>query len=432
MQILVLEQSPLMRRIIKEELSWGNYTVFEAETPDQARHILLSEPSISLMTLGTALEGSDGFDFLEEVNSLEFQQSLAPLNNDGLSTVFVTSNDNDADRLRGYHIGAADFIQKPWAKGELLSHVNNVLGCGAEMQGLSVLMVDDSPPARRFVHSCLSRLGVHVHEADDGDTALEFLRENKVDLVLTDLNMVRMNGDALCLKIRNELGLINLPVIFLSANEDKSTILALFKIGATDYLAKPFIQEELMARLKVHLEREMLSRTLREVAEIQTDDAITNMVAEQDMRGHGTKPSDVVPHWRILLVDDSPVNLAVGSKLLKKMGCDVDAASSGQQALSLFQDGKGNRFDMVLMDLMMPGMSGLEATKQIRKWETALAENNPEYGAPVPIVALTATNQDNQLAACLEAGMNDFLSKPFRLDMVRASLQRWAKEPVEA
>ncbi len=382
------------------------------------------------MTLGTVLDGMDGFDFLEEINSPEFQDQLKPLNNDGLQVVFVTSNDNDADRLRGYNIGAADFIQKPWPKGQLLAHIESLLGHSSEMQELSVLVVDDSPTSRRFVHSCLARLGVTVHEADDGDVALEFLRENAVDVVLTDLNMVRMDGDTLCLKIRNELDLPDLPVIFLSANEDKSTILTLFKIGATDYLTKPFIQEELMARLKVHLEREMLTRTLREVTGIQMDPDIPNVVVDEDLHGSNSGSVDDMPNWRVLLVDDSAVNLAVGCKLLERMGCDVHAATSGQQALGLFQDGQGNRFDMVLMDLMMPGMNGLETTREIRRWEEALSASDPEYGAPVPIVALTASNQDNQLAACLDAGMNDFLSKPFRLDKVLASLRRWAKTPV--
>ncbi len=432
MQVLVLEQSAMIRRLISEELSAGGYTVLEAQNTVEARRILLKETNIALMTLGTVLAGADGFEFLEEVNSAEFQALLRPLNNDCLSAVFVTANDNDADRLRGYHIGAADFIQKPWPKGQLLIHIDLALGRSVEMQGLCALVVDDSPTSRRFVHSCLSRLGVTVHEADDGETALEFLRKNTVDLVLTDLNMARMGGDTLCLKIRRELDLPDLPVIFLSADQEKSTILTLFKIGATDCLCKPFIQEELMARLKVHFERAVLRRALHEVAAIENDPGIANVVTEQGFRGHRSEGANTSPHWRVLLVDDSPVNLAVGSRLLEKMGCEVDSVSSGEQALKLFQSGNGGRFDMILMDLMMPGMDGLATTRAIRDWEAALAQDDPDYGSAVPIVALTASNQSDQLAACLEAGMNDFLSKPFRLDTVRTSLHRWAKVSVES
>ena len=417
MQVLVLEQSPMMRRFIREELEWGKYTIVEAETPEEARRILLSEPDIALLTLGTALDGMDGFDFLEEIQAPAFQAELARVNREGIQAVFVTSNDHDRDRLRGYHIGAADFIEKPWTKGSLLAHVDSVLGCSAEMKGMSVLVVDDSRTCRRFVDSCLRRLGVAVHEADDGDTALAFLRDNPVDLVLTDLHMVRMNGDALCLKIRRELKLKDLPVIFLSANEDRAAILTLFKIGATDYLNKPFLKEELMARLRVHLDRAMLARTLHEFT--APDIAATWAAEAEPPAGRDT--------WRILLVDDSPVGREVGSRLLRKMGCEVDTLTNGQAAVDLFKEGRGNSYDVVLMDLMMPGMDGLEATSQIRTWERALAANDPAYGPPIPIVALTATTEDNQLAACLAAGMNDFLSKPFRLERVRAALRHCGK-----
>jgi CheY-like chemotaxis protein len=241
--------------------------------------------------------------------------------------------------------------------------------------------------------------------------------------------MPRLGGDALCLKIRRELNLPNLPVIFLSANEDRATILALFKIGATDYISKPFMQEELMARLKVHLEREMLTRTLHEVAGIDLDQTIGNVIEPDKVVTKDCVPAAGAAHWRVLLVDDSAINLAVGAKLLKKMGCEVETATGGQQALDMFLLGEAGRYDMVLMDLMMPGVNGLEATKAIRKWEAARDAGSPNAGHAVPIVALTATHEDKQLAACLTAGMNDFLTKPFRVEKVRASLERWALVP---
>ena len=105
------------------------------------------------------------------------------------------------------------------------------------------------------------------HEADDGTTALDFLNNNHVD---TDLNMTHMDGDVLCLKIRADKNLKDLPIIFLSANDDRDTIISLFRLGATDYLKKPFLQEELMARLKVHLQREKLMSTLRDVTDIRS------------------------------------------------------------------------------------------------------------------------------------------------------------------
>lgn len=266
MKVLVLDTSAMARRLIREELDLGGYEVLEAESRARALSLLKRTPGISLLTTPVVLEDGDGFGFISQLRSEELKPELERVGNHDVPAILVTANDTDADRLRGFQVGAADFIQKPWRRGRLLAHVDSILGRGEELSGMQVLVADDSPFARRFVRTCLTRLGVDVHEADDGDAALAFLRDRRVDMLVTDLNMVRMHGDELCLKVRGELGLAELPVIFLTANDDKTTMLALFKLGATDYLRKPFLQEELSARLKVHLERERLIATLRQLA----------------------------------------------------------------------------------------------------------------------------------------------------------------------
>lgn len=266
MKVLVLDTSAMARRLIREELDLGGYEVLEAESRARALSLLKRTPGISLLTTPVVLEDGDGFGFISQLRSEELKPELERVGNHDVPAILVTANDTDADRLRGFQVGAADFIQKPWRRGRLLAHVDSILGRGEELSGMQVLVADDSPFARRFVRTCLTRLGVEVHEADDGDAALAFLRDRRVDMLVTDLNMVRMHGDELCLKVRGELGLAELPVIFLTANEDKTTMLALFKLGATDYLRKPFLQEELTARLRVHLERERLISALRQLA----------------------------------------------------------------------------------------------------------------------------------------------------------------------
>ncbi len=117
---------------------------------------------------------------------------------------------------------------------------------------------------------------------------------------------------------------------------------------------------------------------------------------------------------RILVVDDNPVNLKLTSRMLENLGCDVDLARSGLEALEILEDGS---YELVFMDCRMPEMDGYEATRRIRSWD--------EPSADVPIVALTAnaTEQDRQL--CLESGMNDFLTKPLSFDALQMSLLKW-------
>jgi two-component system sensor histidine kinase/response regulator len=121
-------------------------------------------------------------------------------------------------------------------------------------------------------------------------------------------------------------------------------------------------------------------------------------------------------HLRILLVDDNPVNLMVASLLLGKLGHQVRSASSGQEAI----DAAGlGAFDLVLMDLEMPGMNGLQATAGIRKAEAV-------SGKRVPIVAMTAHALDSDRQRCLQAGMDDFISKPVRPELLRKLIGKFS------
>lgn len=403
MKILIVEGSPLARRLIAEELLPAGWDLVEAESAAEALEILTSRPGIDLMTLGVVLPDDDGFELMARLRADELRESLAEVGNQDVPVVFVTSNDTDTDRLRGFKVGGADFVQKPWPSGHLLTRVQQVLHGETTYADLHTLVVDDSATARTLVHSCLARLGVTVHQAADGDEALSMLRQQDMDLVITDLNMPRMNGDMLCLKIRSELGLEDLPVVFFSASDDKATVLSLFKMGATDYVAKPFLQEELQARLRGHLERIRLQRLL---AAGGAPEAVATPVA----------PARTVPGARVLLAEDSPVSARVVVRLLERLGCTVTTVGDGQAAIDTLA-AADEPFDLVFMDLEMPTLGGVEATRRIREAEAA--------GQAVPIVALTAHDEQSQLGPCLDAGMNDFLVKPVSAPVLKRTLLHW-------
>jgi CheY-like chemotaxis protein len=445
MKVLILEHSSLARRFLIEELSPRGFEIIETSTPAEALEKLETIPDISLITTQVVMEETDGFEFLKMIRSPEIKRRLACQHNAEVPAVIVTSNDTYRDRLRGFQVGAADFIEKPWAKGELLTQVNKILGASSELSGLSVLVVDDCGISRVFIRSCLKRLGVTVHEANDGDTALEFLRQgdSPVNLVITDLGMERMNGDELCLCIRNELGMKELPVIFLSGNEDENIIVNLFRMGASDYLQKPFIQEELIARLRAHLEHEKLTIELRETVlklnELNRQNE--ELVASSSQASPSPGDQDPAPpvtdggasedfvKMRILLVEDERGARRMGSLLLERMGYEVEVAEDGLQAVEMFRSSLvGISYDLILMDMMMPEMSGPEATLQIRELEHARAAESAGLFNATPIVALTANEAEGgNLTACLKAGMNDFLSKPFSPDAIRQILAQWVR-----
>ncbi len=121
--------------------------------------------------------------------------------------------------------------------------------------------------------------------------------------------------------------------------------------------------------------------------------------------------------YKILLADDNPINLDLTTRLLKKKGHEVTTAENGQEAVDLFLKGS---FDVILMDLEMPIISGIEAARQIRAKEKASSIDTPAY---TPIIAMTAHDEETERTACLVVGMDGFISKPIDIKTIHQTIQ---------
>jgi CheY-like chemotaxis protein len=120
---------------------------------------------------------------------------------------------------------------------------------------------------------------------------------------------------------------------------------------------------------------------------------------------------------RVLLAEDNPINQKVGEAMLHKLGAEVVIVPNGVEAV---EQARGGRFDLVLMDCQMPELDGYEATMKIREWE------EKQGRARLTIIAMTANAMSGDRERCLEAGMDDFVSKPVNLKALGATLKRWA------
>ncbi len=125
--------------------------------------------------------------------------------------------------------------------------------------------------------------------------------------------------------------------------------------------------------------------------------------------------TDVV--YKILLADDNPVNLDLTARLLKKRGHEISTAENGQEAVDCFLE---KYFDVILMDLEMPVMSGIEAARQIRAKEKASSINTPAY---TPIIAMTAHDEETEKTACLVVGMDGFITKPIDIKTIDKTIR---------
>jgi CheY-like chemotaxis protein/two-component sensor histidine kinase len=272
-KILVVDDSETMRRIIRQELEQGGYSVVEAKDGYEALIKSSENPPPDLITLDLEMPKLDGFATCQKIRAKQYSRFFKNSKDSMVPIVFITSKDNIEDRKKSFNLGASEFILKPFEKGQLLATVNKILMPAVLSNELVALIVDDSEVARHIVSDILTQIGLTTIEAEDGEEAFKIM-ENKtaeIDLVITDFVMPGMSGVDLTQKIRKELNLQELPIIFLTAMADQSSLLDVFKAGASDYIVKPFAKEELIARITVHIERNRLTHRLRDMIDKQME-----------------------------------------------------------------------------------------------------------------------------------------------------------------
>jgi CheY-like chemotaxis protein len=263
MKILVVDDSAMIRRILRQELEEAGFEVFEAvDGKDALEKAAALNPY--LITMDVDMPRMNGYDVVYKIRT-ELKLTI-PGTERAVPIVMVTANDTLEGRRKGFQVGAGEFVIKPFLKGEVASVVNNLLLPDTTLQGMTALIVEDSDLARSILVNVLTGQGIIILQATNGVEAVEMLknRDHQIDIVLTDYMMPEMDGDELCRRIRFDLGRKNLPIIFLTALSESASMLKIFKAGASDYLVKPFAKEELLARVRVHLESQRLNNKLTE------------------------------------------------------------------------------------------------------------------------------------------------------------------------
>ncbi len=258
----------------------------------------------------------------------------------------------------------------------------------ATLVGLPVLVVDDNATNRRILFETLRRLGCDAHTVPSAGEALNALRSasaagRPVRLVITDAQMPGMDGFSLAERIRREPNVQPATIIMLSSVDRPIDAGRLSEIGIAAYLIKPVTRADLVEVIKQ-----------------------VTQVREPPTPVTPPKPlvrSNIGSSLRILLVEDNPVNQKVAVHLLRRQGYSVEVASSGVEALDVLSRAD---FDLVLIDIQMPGLDGLATTKVIRDKDCA-------GGGHHPIMAMTAYPMKGDREKCHSAGMDEYISKPF-------------------
>ncbi len=295
--------------------------------------------------------------------------------------------------------GSEFWFRLPLSKQTEIPHNK---GNSSEIIDTHILIVDDNATNREILNKRLTSWGARVEEAVDGATALQALYsaceiEDKYQAVILDMHMPGMDGESVARFIKTDDKLKSIPLVMLSSLGQRPNIRNSNRYF-TAYLNKPVRQREL-------------------------HDVLTGIFSSEKKRNKEQNDVTVCSpsekqrnNLRILLAEDNIVNQKVVQGMLSKLGYHADTVANGIEAVKALEI---IPYDLVLMDVQMPEMDGLEATRFIRNHRSKVLD--PE----IPVIAMTAYAMKGDKERCLESGMNDYLSKPVSLQSLMELLEKW-------
>ena len=274
----------------------------------------------------------------------------------------------------------------------------------ADLSGVRVLIVDDHPVNREVLMALLTSLGVYSSEASDGPSALRVLTQAQVvrqpfTLAILGMQMPGMDGKSLGRAIRNCPGIENTRLVMSASIGQMGKDQELKEIGVAATLPQPVRRQELF-------------------------DVLASVISGKEIAPSRMKSTHSISfgpsfsHVRILLAEDNITNQQVAVCIFKNLGLRVDVAANGAEALKALES---LPYDLVLMDVQMPEMDGIEATRAVRDPQSHVLNHQ------VTIVAMTANAMQGDREKCLKAGMNDYLTKPIERPALVAVLEKWLK-----
>jgi len=265
-----------------------------------------------------------------------------------------------------------------------------------DLKNLPVLIVDDNATNRRILREMLTHWGMNPTTADGAKAAIEILRGAKDEgrpfrLILTDANMPEVDGFDLAARIKDMPEYRNILIMMLSSSGFRGDSARCRNLGLAAYLTKPIKQSLL------------LDAVMMSLAGPEEGAGPAPLVTRHSLAQNRSR-------YSLLLAEDNIINQKLAVRILENRGHKVTVVGNGEEALAALAAAS---FDVVLMDIQMPKMDGLQATAEIRRQEEGT-------GRRQPIVAMTAHAMSGDREKCLEGGMDDYISKPLKpLDLLR-------------
>jgi PAS domain S-box-containing protein len=264
-----------------------------------------------------------------------------------------------------------------------------------------LLIVDDIDSNRRLLHRILAEQGFEIREANNARDAITMIRAWRPALVLMDIRMPAMSGDEAIIEIRQDRSLAQMPIIAITANAFEGERERLLGIGASDFISKPFLRDEILARVA-----RALQPNSSNVAPVQSSEPLVEAANDAALHRHLLK---------VLVVDDNQANQQLLLAQLETLGLMADVAHNGNEAYAAWCK---HQHDIILTDCAMPLLDGFALAKLIRQTEA-------DTGALQPALIIAVTGSPEEYSErCFEAGMNDIMGKPVLLSLLNRTLGR--------
>ncbi len=277
-----------------------------------------------------------------------------------------------------------------------------------DLRGVRALIVDDSATNCEIVTTHLAFWGMRPTKAQGGPEALQILyraqdEHDPFRVAVIDMRMPGMDGESLGRAIKADARLTDTRMVVMTSPGKQIDEKCFAEVGFAAHASKPLRPRELKAAVALALkERDETEPTSRPIAALQSPHETANLFSCRKTR--------------ILLAEDNITNQQVALGILRKLGLSAHATANGREAIKTLETA---HYDLVLMDVQMPDIDGLEATRRIRHTHSSVLNHQ------IPIIAMTAHAMRGDRETCLEAGMNDYISKPVSLQAISAVLDKW-------
>lgn len=385
--ILIVEDDAGFSSVLKSLAEEFGFSAYCAHSVKDARQFLAeNHPGSIILDLG--LPDAPGEELLSQIKSQDSTKDIPVHVISGKLNVSPASI-----------AGAEEFIAKPFGRDRLDQLFNDISSELSMMSNNQVLIIEDDAVQQDQLQNSFAEQNISCEMAETGQQAIECLKRNHFGAIILDLELPDTDGFQL-VETLSHCTNGNTPIIIYTARD---------------------LDKRQDAQLRKYAKRIVL-KTDKSISRLLNETTLfLHWLKGVEQPAHMKEPEDTstvkltdVEGKRLLLVDDDIRNLYSLSAVLEESGFEIETAGTGVEAIDMLED--SNAFDLVLMDVMMPEMDGLEAMQKIRA--------NPKFKS-LPIIALTAKAMKDDRARCIEAGANDYLSKPVDTNKLKAIVKMW-------